>query len=107
MQAISPLRVHAEIYLTNVGSYKNFCNSPEVQQASDTILASKTGCYGPIVKNFLGFKEQKIAITCNATDTEYAVDAYVPNGQKYFCVDDTGQAKAFSRTLGTQTRCQE
>lgn len=107
MQTISPLRAHAEIYMTNVGSYKNFCNSPEVQQANDIILASKTSCYGPIVKYFLGSKEQKIAVTCNATDTKYAVDAYLPNQQKYFCIDDIGQAKAFSRSLGTQTRCQE
>lgn len=106
-QLISSLRAEAEVYFVNEGSYDNLCSSTAVQMAKEATFRTKISCYGPVLKYFLGSKEQTISSSCNASESEYAIEGYLPSGQGYYCIDSTSYANTISKSIGTQTRCRE
>lgn len=105
------MRAEAELYREVNGSFSSFCTSETMISAdkkiSEQYIRIQTNCYGLVVQFFLDIKEPAYKPTCNANVDEYAVDAYLPREQKYYCVDYTGQAKSFATSIGNKTRCGE
>jgi len=46
-----------------------------------------------------------VSITCNASDTAYAVQANLSSANTYWCVDSTGASKQETTDLGDSTVC--
>jgi hypothetical protein len=112
VQYTNNLRAQAEVYyFNNNESYESVCSTAEFVAANTFVTnwmgKKSVGCFGPLLNQFNPSYLVDNPTTCNDSAEAYAVEAALPQTEKYYCVDSSGQAIRSEISIGSKLQCSE
>lgn len=110
-QQVSSLRAQAEIYYVNNGnSYESVCSSEKFVETEASVVnwmnKKSVGCFGPLLSMFNPSHFVDKPFSCSDNAEAYVAEAALPQIEKYYCVDSTGDAVRNEISVGNNLSCQ-